>query len=177
MQVNHFEAWNRLSRYNRPISWLLIAGSSTFVIHKISTLPDFQMVSFSHSLLWLIPLMLVMSAFNWSLEGLKWKYSLQEFDHISFSQAIVNVLNGVALNWIFPFTTGDLLARMQGKNLKRSGHMVFVNRLMMVMITFLYGLISAILLELFPIKVLMSMTVLTLLVGVSWLAFELKTRL
>ena len=88
----------------------------------------------------IISLVCLLMIINWYLEALRWKYSIQTFEAISIKEACKAVLAGLALNWVLPFTSGDLIARIakhQDKYQATSAAML--NRGIMLLLTFLLG--------------------------------------
>ncbi|WP_425391829.1 hypothetical protein [Ekhidna sp.] len=82
----------------------------------------------------------ILMILNWYLEALRWKVSLQFFEAISIKKAWQVILGGLALNWVLPFTSGDLLARISQQNDKyQTTSAAFLNRGIMLFLTFLIG--------------------------------------
>ncbi|MEM6830592.1 MAG: hypothetical protein AAGA66_07040 [Bacteroidota bacterium] len=77
---------------------------------------------------------------NWYLESYRWKISIHSFQPFSIKEAAMDVLRGLAMNWIMPFTSGDLIARLTGKENKRLvGIAIALNRAIMLFITCVFG--------------------------------------
>lgn len=88
-------------------------------------------------------IVLALMVVNWALEAFKWKTSIEIFEKISFMESMRVVLVGLALNWIFPFSTGDVITRLTSlKSKARATSAMVVNRSIMMLITIVYGLIS-----------------------------------
>ncbi|MEQ9405516.1 MAG: hypothetical protein RIM99_18150 [Cyclobacteriaceae bacterium] len=84
-----------------------------------------------------VPLMIL----NWYLEIFRWKISLEPFESIRFNDAAADVLGGLAMNWIGPFTTGDFLIRLASKKDKyKATSAILLNRSIMLILTLLVGL-------------------------------------
>lgn len=85
-------------------------------------------------------LVLVMMGANWYLEILRWRSSVQPFEKIGFRQAASDVLGGLALNWMLPFTVGDFVARLAAKKDKfKATSAIMLNRSMMLLLTVIIG--------------------------------------
>ncbi len=77
---------------------------------------------------------------NWYLEILRWKISVDAVEKISFKQATIDVLGGLSMNWILPFTAGDFVARIISKKDKyRTTAAILLNRTIMLLLTFIVG--------------------------------------
>ncbi|MEP1097488.1 MAG: hypothetical protein ABJG78_20395 [Cyclobacteriaceae bacterium] len=91
-------------------------------------------------------LQLFLMIVNWILEIHRWKISIESSERISFRQASIDVLGGLTMNWIVPFTVGDYIIRIAAKRDKyRATSAIFLNRVIMLFLTLLvglYGLIS-----------------------------------
>jgi len=80
---------------------------------------------------------------NWALEILKWRYLISSDIKITFSQATHEVLAGLSLNFVIPFTLGDLMARtMQHSHKKAAGKSVIIARISSIGITLFFGLLA-----------------------------------
>jgi len=92
---------------------------------------------------WLIIcLVLLLMPANWLLEAYKWKVSVPH-EKISLKKGLEAVLSGLAMNWVVPFTLGDVGGRLAGtKNLKRSSIALIINRTILTLITSIFGALS-----------------------------------
>lgn len=94
----------------------------------------------------IILLQLLLMALNWWLDIWRWKISIETVERISFKQATIDVLSGLSMNWVLPFTVGDFLARIASKREKyKSTAALLLNRAIMLVLTFIvgfYGLIA-----------------------------------
>ncbi len=87
-----------------------------------------------------IACILILMVFNWYLEALRWRISIATFESISTIKAIKVILGGLALNWILPFATGDLLARIsQQKDKYQTTSAAVLNRGIMMVVTIIGG--------------------------------------
>ncbi|WP_462249005.1 hypothetical protein [Ekhidna sp.] len=87
-----------------------------------------------------IACILILMIFNWYLEALRWRISIATFESISTLKAIRVILGGLALNWILPFATGDLLARIsQQKDKYQTTSAAVLNRGIMMVVTIIGG--------------------------------------
>ncbi len=137
---------------NRPNypkkSWIiglklvLLTGCLYFIYHKmegqsvllngLSLPPNFWPI---------ISIVSILMIINWYLEALRWKLSLQQFESISIQEAWQAVLGGLSLNWVLPFTSGDLIARIAHRQDKyQTTSAAILNRGIMLVFTLLFGL-------------------------------------
>lgn len=124
------------------IKLLVLAGCLFFIITRFQD----QSINLDE-LIWpasfgfIIGLVLLLMVFNWYLEALRWKVSLQPFEAITIKNAWQVILGGLALNWILPFTSGDLLARIsQQQDKYQTTSAAMLNRGIMLCFTLLLGL-------------------------------------
>lgn len=98
----------------------------------------------SDLLLMTLSLVFLLMPLNWYLEGLRWKVSLP-FEQLSVHGAIRTVLSGLALNWIIPFTGGDVASRLlEAKDKKKTIAALGFNRIVILGVTAVYGGIAAV---------------------------------
>lgn len=77
--------------------------------------------------------------FNWLLEVEKWRISVPH-EKLTFHQSMSGVLSGLALNWVLPFTLGDVSGRLAGViNYKKTGAALLLNRALSLGITLIFG--------------------------------------
>lgn len=89
----------------------------------------------------ILVLQFFMMVLNWSLELLRWKISLDFVERISWKQAAIDVLGGLTMNWILPFTAGDYLTRILSKRDKyKTTSAILLNRTIMFSLTFALGI-------------------------------------
>ncbi|MEM6813124.1 MAG: hypothetical protein AAF600_01895 [Bacteroidota bacterium] len=80
---------------------------------------------------------------NWSLEAIRWRISILVFETISFKESLRIVLGGLALNWIFPFASGDALIRLITiKDKYQTTSAILTNKGIMLTITSIFGFFS-----------------------------------
>ncbi len=78
---------------------------------------------------------------NWYLESYRWKISVHSFEKISLKDAAKDVLSGLAMNWVMPFTSGDVISRLADKRNKRFAAIaIALNRGIMLFLTCAFGL-------------------------------------
>lgn len=83
-------------------------------------------------------LVLVLVPVNWMLEAVKWGFLTGQK---SYNKNINQVLKGIALNIILPFTTGDVIARMGDfKNPGKRALAIALNRTISLSVTLLFGI-------------------------------------
>ena len=121
---------------------MLLGGCLYFLIGKLKDQPfDFTNVRFPQQFEFTVLIVLLLMIFNWYLEALRWKISLQSVEPISINQAWKVILRGLALNWILPFTSGDLLARVsQQQDKYQATSAAILNRGVMLCFTLVLGL-------------------------------------
>ncbi|BDD14918.1 hypothetical protein MATR_17430 [Marivirga tractuosa] len=118
-----------------------------FLYEKISEDIDgfvsaFRLFSNNISLVFLVILLM---PFNWWIEVLKWKYSIQPITQIPFSTATVGVLAGIALGFVTPHAVGDYFAKvfsLSHHNRKRALGLILISRMMQMLPTAIFGLIA-----------------------------------
>ncbi|WP_436516802.1 hypothetical protein [Ekhidna sp. To15] len=124
------------------IKLALLSGCLYFIYHKLQSqstsineipIPNgFWLTLFTVTLLMIV---------NWHLEAFRWKLSIEQFEQISILEAWKVILAGLALNWILPFTTGDLLARISHQKDKfQTTSAAVLNRGIMLSFTLIIGL-------------------------------------
>ena len=119
---------------------LFITGL-VFVIAKLSHSPiDILNFKPSRNLSYVLAIALLLMILNWCLEAIRWKVSVSIFEPISLRKAGVVVLSGLALNWILPFTTGDILSRIsQSESKYKATAALVLNRGIMLGFTLILG--------------------------------------
>lgn len=104
---------------------------------------DLDTIEWPDGSLGIIGLVITLMTINWTLEALRWKYSVGVFETVSFKESLRAVLGGLAMNWVLPFTSGDAIYRLAGLQDKfKATSAMLVNRAIMMAITTIYGLIS-----------------------------------
>lgn len=141
MQINHYPLIN--NKYAFTLFKLVILLLCLFFIgNKLLEVGfDFPEVSL-RELIFVTLLVLVLMPLNWYLEALRWKISIS-FEEISIGESIGIVLRGLTLNWIIPFTAGDIGSRLIGmKNYKKAIFAMTLNRISIFLITIIFGSFS-----------------------------------
>lgn len=109
------------------------------MIHVMES--DIRLVSLYFSgwqLTW-FTLVLLLMPFNWFLEIQKWRLSIPD-EKLTIKQSAAAVLGGLALNWVVPFTLGDVSGRMaMVKNYKQSAIALLIIRAISLGLTLGYG--------------------------------------
>lgn len=124
------------------IKLLLLVGCVFFLYTRLKD----QSISFDELVLspgfeWILLLVIPLMPINWYLEALRWKLSIDPFEPITMKEAWGSVLGGLALNWVLPFTSGDLLTRIsQQRDKYQATAAVVLNRGIMLLITLAMGL-------------------------------------
>lgn len=124
------------------VKMLLLGGCLYFLIAKLQEQSiDLTDVSLPNQFTLVLSIVLALMVFNWYLEALRWKVSLQHFESISMNKAWQVILRGLALNWVLPFTSGDLLARIsQQRDKYQATSAAILNRGIMLCFTLVLGL-------------------------------------
>jgi len=95
--------------------------------------------------LFILLLVIFLMPFNWYMEVLKWKYSIEPITHISVSKAATGVLAGIALGFVTPHAVGDYFAKvfsLTHHNRKKALGLILVGRMMQMLPTAIFGLIA-----------------------------------
>ncbi|MEQ9466668.1 MAG: hypothetical protein RLN88_04600 [Ekhidna sp.] len=124
------------------IKVVVLAGCLYFILSKLQDqsirLTDFV---WPGSFEFIVALVLFLMVFNWYLEALRWRMSVKTFESISMNGAWRAILGGLALNWVLPFTSGDLIARIEPqKDRHQSTAAAMMNRGIMLCFTAVLGL-------------------------------------
>ncbi len=102
---------------------------------------NFSMVELPETLSSTLAIVIFLMIANWFMEVLRWKESVKIFEPISTQDAWVVVLSGLSLNWVLPFTTGDLLSRIsQFQDKYKATSAAILNRGIMLSFTLIIGL-------------------------------------
>lgn len=133
-----------IKRHKKVAGWILrilILGTCTWVIwNAVSDRWTFDF-KFTNDQVWLILLVVALMPINWGLEVWRWKVSLDSIEKASWKEASRQVFSGLALNWILPFTSGDLIARLTpNADRKRVTLLIIYNRLVMLSLTIIFGI-------------------------------------
>lgn len=121
---------------------LLLTVCLYFIFHKLEGQSvSLNNLSLPYNLWSIISIVSVLMIFNWYLEALRWKLSVQQFESISIQEAWQAVLGGLSLNWVLPFTSGDLIARIaQRQDKYQTTSAAILNRGIMLVLTVFLGL-------------------------------------
>ena len=139
MQIKNFPSFNRT--HLLAIRLAVLGGSLYFIFtHVLLEKPAFSFENLPENSRMAILSVSILMIVNWALEGLRWKLSLASHQLISFSEAMSTVLAGLAMNWMFPFTTGDVLARLApSKDRYQTTSAIALNRGIMLFMTLVFG--------------------------------------
>jgi len=101
---------------------------------------------FDHYDFSLIFIVIILMPVNWYLESLKWHSIKTKYDSgIRFKRSIKQIIDGLILNWIFPFTTGDLLAKYDKKSsLISNTKRIALHRFSSILPTVIFGLLAVV---------------------------------
>ncbi|MEQ6169046.1 lysylphosphatidylglycerol synthase domain-containing protein [Ekhidna sp. MALMAid0563] len=124
------------------IKLVLFGGCLYFIITKFQDqLFRFRETVWPDSFGMVLGLVGILMIINWYLEALRWKVSLQSFEPITIKKAWQIILSGLALNWVLPLTTGDLLARIsQQQDKYQTTSAAMLNRGIMLCFTLILGI-------------------------------------
>lgn len=90
----------------------------------------------------LILLSIALMPLNWWLEAQRWCVAMNT-PEVDIKVAMSQVLAGLSLNWLLPFTMGDAAARLSGEmSLKKKTKALLASRAVMLCITIIFGAIS-----------------------------------
>lgn len=92
-----------------------------------------------------ILVVLLLMPFNYLMEVLKWKICIKPLTNITFKQATVGVLSGVALGFVTPHAVGDYFAKIWSfnhQNRKKALGPILVARMSQMLPTLLFGSIA-----------------------------------
>jgi len=121
--------------------------------------------------------LLILMIINWCLEVLRWKISIGSFERFDLKSAFIDVFGGLAMNWVLPFTSGDFVVRLGGKeNKKASVIVVLINRGIMLSLTTLLGVYGLRFLVPFHISLEQGLIATSLFVSIVLLVWILKVR-
>lgn len=139
LQSNH-----TTHRYKNVLLWcaklLITVACLYFIYEKLSeTHPEPGKLALATDHFYLIGIVLLLMPLNWYLEAERWRLSVAH-ESLSLRQSVVAVLTGQALNWVLPFTLGDIGGRLAVvKNVKKSALALLVIRLLSLAITLCFG--------------------------------------
>lgn len=120
--------------------WLL----SRLIIAKWNVI-QLQFSSLNFAFFYTLLIVVLLMPVNWALEIFKWKYLISGDAQVTFGKAMREVLAGLSLNFIIPFTMGDIMARtMQYSHKKAAGISVLIARASSIGITIYFGTIAVI---------------------------------
>lgn len=119
---------------------LITVACLYFIYEKLSeTHPAPGELALATDHFYLIGIVLLLMPLNWYLEAERWRLSVAH-ESLSLRQSVVAVLTGQALNWVLPFTLGDIGGRLAVvKNVKKSALALLVIRLLSLAITLCFG--------------------------------------
>lgn len=135
LQINDkaVNRWGRIARF------VVLLGCGCFIYSELKERSDISL-EISASQWQVIALVFVLSFANWALEIWRWKFSLGQLKPCGWKEATSQVLAGQCLNWVFPFTGGDLIARLYPHEDRKSvGALIYFNRGFMLFFTIVLG--------------------------------------
>lgn len=135
---------------------LLFIWLSWSIYREIKEQPDIETAwqkikeSFTSPLIWKLIAVLFLMVLNWSIEALKWKISVNEIQHVSFTKAFRAVLSGISFSVSTPNRVGEYLGRvlyMDDGNRLKTISVTIVGGISQLIITLLMGLTGLIVLK------------------------------
>ncbi|MFT6881522.1 MAG: hypothetical protein ACI83W_000593 [Marinoscillum sp.] len=141
-QINHY-----LKRYEKSFGWIVkgsIAVACLWLIFDKVEFKDLDFTGLEMSVFhWrLILLSIALMPLNWWLEAQRWCVAMNT-PEVDIKVAMSQVLAGLSLNWLLPFTMGDAAARLSGEmSLKKKTKALLASRAVMLCITIIFGAIS-----------------------------------
>lgn len=138
MQINNYIRTYKKLLVNL-VKYGLFVGCCWFIYARLRSVGiDVGVIDFREFKLTLAVVLLLMPV-NWLLEAWRWQLSVP-FESISLSHSLAVVLRGLTLNWVVPFTAGDLGSRtMEVTHRGRTLMSVGFNRLVILLVTVIYG--------------------------------------
>tara|TARA_R110002012_G_scaffold16968_3_gene64770 strand:- start:80129 stop:81052 length:924 start_codon:yes stop_codon:yes gene_type:complete len=118
-----------------------------FLYEKISADPSGFIAAFKlfNQNIVVLFVVIFLMPFNWLMEVLKWKYSIQPITQITMSNAVIGVLAGVALGFVTPHAIGDYFAKVFSithQDRKKALGLILISRMMQMLPTALFGLLA-----------------------------------
>lgn len=102
--------------FYRIIKWLLPILLILSFYNYFSKNVHFSWAQFQMQLRNLNPLLILVLLFfsilNWSLESIKWRWTIKPISKLTFKQAFLSVMSGVAVSQVFPNKTGEYIGRL-----------------------------------------------------------------
>ncbi|MEP1032077.1 hypothetical protein [Ekhidna sp.] len=142
MQIKNNQPNNlRKSRLIGLLKLALLVGCLFFLYDKLQDQPiSLSEIKWPNGFWFTLTVVCLLMTSNWYLEVLRWKYSIQVFESISTKEAWRAVLGGLALNWVLPLTSGDLIVRIsQQQDQYKTTSAALLNRFIMLCFTILLG--------------------------------------
>ncbi len=139
LQISDYPFRNK-ERWLWVVKILVTTFCLWFIIDRISntTFPPGALILSSNHLPYLLIATALMPV-NWFMEIHKWRLSISE-EKLTFLEGATAVLGGLALNWLLPFTLGDVGGRLANvKNKKRSAAILMILRTISLIVTAVYG--------------------------------------
>lgn len=154
MQFSRYIALRKSSTYNHKIFLVLRIVLSVAILiylyqsvienHKILRNLGSLSVSWSTVNIGLLIAVVLLLPINWLLESVKWR-TLAGNASISLSQAVIGVINGVALDNILPASTGAITGRVLSVDKESRVKVIpgiLAGQIIQSAVTFLFGLIG-----------------------------------
>ena len=143
MQIKNNRANNLQNTWlNGAIKGALLISCLYFISSKLQSQSfDLREIEWPDRFGFTLAAVSLLMVMNWYLEALRWKLSVRTFEPISMNEAWKAILGGLALNWVLPFTSGDLVARLAPqKDRYQTTAAAMMNRGIMLCFTLMLGL-------------------------------------
>lgn len=135
---------NSWIKQNLPflLKLVLTVGCLVFLVIKYQENSiDLEKITWPQHFSLILLIVSVLMILNWSLEARRWQVSVKPYEPISLRKAASVTLQGLALNLVLPFTTGDATARLLSMRDKyQTTSAMFLNRFIMLFLTLLFAL-------------------------------------
>lgn len=101
---------------------------------------------------WFLALVLILAPVNWMIEARKWQMLLKKIEPLPFRKAFASTLTGIAFALVTPNKIGDFAGRilyLEDKSKLRGAIVTLVGNLAQTIITFIFGIIGLVYLNLY----------------------------
>jgi len=121
---------------------IILAACGYFIFSKVANRSiSLENISLPENFYSVLLIVVLLMPLNWFLEAYRWKLSISEFEEIDIKASIKTILSGLALNWVLPFTSGDLIARVSNQKDKyQTTSAAVLNRALMMTFTLFFGI-------------------------------------
>jgi MFS family permease len=137
--------------FNYFLGPLLFIWLSASIFNQVRHQPDLSTswIKIKQSIdspkIWYLVLVFVLMFFNWSIEAIKWKISIQNIQPVQFLKSFRAVLSGVSFSVSTPNRMGEYLGRilyMEEGNRLRAVSLTIASSMSQLIITLFFGVIG-----------------------------------